>query len=283
MRQVAPFPPPESVDTADLIRRDRLVAISKSFPSRGDADRLAEIAEWGAAICALTLEPQPDSKEVLAAAASFNLAVALFDTLVDDHSPDLGGVAQKLHPDHLREFLFHPSTNRVPATACESEVVQLFDSAVRTAGRRWQDRQEHLTMLGDLLETMYSSELGTSPDPFAAKEQPVLFMGAIGSADRRCLELHRSLGRFIAAWDDWLDQDQDILARRANAFLGIPCGRGLVGYYLRALWRTIGRTRSQSSVIELLESRVDVVLSNAAMLGDPAAARTTILLTKLFR
>lgn len=282
-RQVAPVAPTEGVDTADLIPRDRLVAISEAFPSRGDASRLAEIAGWGAAICALTLEPEPDAREVLAAAASFNLAVALFDTLVDERVSDLGDVARRLHPDHLRELLCHPSTNRIPATMCDSEVVQLFDSAVRTAGRRWQDLQEHLTMMGDLLEAMYCSELGTSSDPFAAKEQPVLFLGAIGSADQRGLELHRSLGRFIAAWDDWLDQDQDILARRANVFFGIPCGRGLVGYYVRALWRTIGGTHSQSSVIELLESRLDVVLRNAAVLGDPAAARTIILLTKLFQ
>lgn len=263
----------------------RLADLSAAFPWRGDFLRLDEIANWGAAICKVSFassDVSEDTANLLTAAASFNLAVALFDSLVDEKSMQLQTVAPGLRPDCLRRVLHHPGTfSLAPVPGSGELIVRLFDDTLRTAGNYWQHNIGHLEFLGSLLEAMYNSELGSSDDPIAAKELPVLFMGAIGTAEPQALDLYVRLGRFIAAWDDWLDQDEDILKRKPNIFFGVARGRRAFAFYSRVLLRIIRGRDSFTPIIRQLTARLDSVLAAAQSSGNPALDRTVDLLKDL--
>jgi hypothetical protein len=255
--------------------------LAARYGARGDARRLTEIAAWGAEICGLTADPPGDDRAP-GAAARFNLAVALFDSLVDDRCASLPAVARVLHPDRLTGWLERPDdTMPRPVDGSGGAVAALFEQAVRDAGRCWRSHARHRTLLAGLLASMYRSELGLSADPFAAKELPVVFLGALGTADPGALAMHRRLGRFIAAWDDWLDQDEDLVARRPNLFYGDPRGLGVVSYSGRAVLRTLGSRRTVRATRDELVARLDAVLVAAEAVGEPVATRTGALLGRL--
>jgi hypothetical protein len=103
-------------------------------------------------------------------------------------------------------------------------VVRLFDVSLSGAGRRFAGRPALVRQMSRLLDTMYRSELGLSRDRFAAKNLPVVYIGALGNphGDERSERFFESFGYFIQLWDDWLDLTEDALALAPNVFLGAP-------------------------------------------------------------
>jgi hypothetical protein len=274
-------PSPLDLTQANGVEPGFLAELSHSVPGRGSAARLADIGGWGAVICDLTAVSGPDRDQLLAAASKFNIGVSLFDSMVDENSPAMTEVAAALNVGRLRGWLEDPASPN--GSFPDAPVVQLFENALTSVGRHWMASPEHIRFLGDLLELMYMSELRRSDDPFAAKELPVLFLGAIGTSDPSQLDFYRRLGLFLAAWDDWLDQGDDIITRRPNIHFGSPRGFGAVSYFGRAVWRVSTGLRSLPPVTAELERRLTSATASAESLGPPISDRAHAFLTALLR
>jgi hypothetical protein len=197
--------------------------------ARGDSERLRRILWWGTVLADL---PGTATGGVLVEAGRFNLAFALFDSIVDDAPSRVPALAKALAPDRLRLRLAGASPGVALATGvAELEpVVQLFDRALADTGARLRTEPHRVEHLGDLLEAMFRSELRLTPDPFSAKTLPVVFLGALVDASSATARLFRALAEFLWLWDDWLDLAADLRRRRPNAFLGrggsAVCARG---------------------------------------------------------
>jgi hypothetical protein len=241
---------------------------------RGDPERLRQIVWWGAALADL---PGTAIGTTRVEAGRFNLAVALFDSVVDDTPSRVPPIARALAPDRLRVRLVEPDH---PAAALTTDLreleplVRVFDAALTGAGRRLRAQPRRLEQLGDLLETMFRSELGATPDPFLAKTLPVVFIGALvdGHTSAR---LFRSLAEFLWLWDDWLDLADDLCRLRPNAFLGpassrtartTACARGAV--------RLVVGPRAHSRLADRLERALASTLNAARQVGDETYRRT---------
>ena len=256
-------------------------ALTAGLPLRGDAERLREIVWWGSALADL---PQPTSpaerNAVLGEAGRFNLAVALFDSVLDDFPRALDALVEALAPDALRRRLVAPGdADPVLQTddAALQPLVGLFDTVLAAAGTRLREQPRRVERLAELLETMLRSELGLAPDPFLAKTLPVVFIGELVDPSAETTRLFRALAEFLWLWDDWLDLSDDLRHLRPNAFLGRrrewPFGAVAIGG--RGAVRVVAGPRAHGAVASRLDDTFRHTLV-AARLADRGTYRRTL-------
>jgi hypothetical protein len=257
-----------SIRAADaLAGRFDLPGTIRYLPGWDAPWRARAVGCWGARLAGLTPSlPAAADESILIDAAAFNLAVALFDTVVDEMPRALPPLAEALRPVVLRQWLEHPESGDPPRIQLEDEtavVVHLFAYVLKSAGRRYRDDPVTLAALGDLLRRMYESETGVSSQPALAKTLPIVWIGSLtgvrsgSEADRM---FHR-LAHFIARWDDAQDLHDDWVHGRYNAYLAIsrdrwsPVGGALIGSSrLVFARRSVARIRCdlEASLLEAL-------------------------------
>ncbi|MBK6660962.1 MAG: hypothetical protein IPG43_23775 [Proteobacteria bacterium] len=223
----------------------RLEDIARHVRGRGDAVQLARIAWWGSALADLGPGTGAARLEALEIGAAFNLAVALFDTAIDEAPIPRLALVEALAPQRLAQRLKTPGDDNArlrsehAAAAC---VVHLFDRALALAAMRHAGEPQRIERLCAMLDAMYRSVLGQGDDPFVAKTGPVMFIGEVASGGdiARARPLYAALARLCQVWDDALDIAEDLTALAPNHFLGK--GRGIdvattVAYLARGLAR----------------------------------------------
>ncbi len=219
-------------------------------------------------------------------AANFNLAVALFDSVVDQAPSHRTALANALTPRQMRRRLDAPGD---PATAVHTRepvlvpVVGLFDEVLTSAGARYAGDPAGRRYLGDLLDAMYRSELGLSRDPFDAKRLPVVFIGALAGARAKSSRatLFDALADFFWLWDDWLDLTEDLARVAPNAFLGNPRWPPVLGplaYGARGVLHLGGGSWGRARLTRRVVVAIDAVLAAAGREGGAPYARTLTLL-----
>ena len=213
-------------DIPSIVSYHQTDQLAAGLPTRGDPAQLHQIAWWGSALGDIAAGQRcNDHEAIVAEAALFNLAVALFDTVVEDRRDLVSMLAEAMAPAAMRARLLAPHDERA-ALVVEHPVlhylVELFDRVLAGVGARLQTHPLRLQELGALLEMMFRSELGLERDPFAAKTLPIVFIGALGAptSETRATRLFAALARYLSLWDDWLDMADDMRHSRPNAFLG---------------------------------------------------------------
>ncbi|MCX5044819.1 hypothetical protein OG921_24340 [Aldersonia sp. NBC_00410] len=186
-------------------------------------ERVTGVARWGANIAELGIPRQSGvASQILDEAAAFNLAVAAFDTLVDERPAHLPEAAQALDPQRLRKRMngdIRCLSSQTSGTSARS-VVALFDHVLGSLAFRLADAPSDRAALAVLLERMYLSEMGIG-SPLIAKRLPTIFIGRLAntSDDRHVSRVFEALARFFAAWDDYVDLSRDWMSFHANEFL----------------------------------------------------------------
>lgn len=281
-----------SPELANFSESQQLAEIAKRFSWRGNVKRLEKIAWWGSALGDVASVRWPtDRSQILWEAASFNLGVSLFDSILEKETGKLALLARALDGVQLKVRLERPDITHKPLTCTDSSlklIVRLFDSALSGAGRRFRCWPAQIKYLSELLETMYRSELGLSQDPFAAKIMPTVFIGALGNHNQE-EQAHRffeCLGRFIQLWDDWLDLSEDSCRLAPNAFLGAP--RSVVSfdalrYSVRFLARTAGGALFHEGIATTLSDALNKSLSAVRHWDDLAYKKTLLLCRELLQ
>jgi hypothetical protein len=225
--------PPEF--EGELLDHHLLLRAARGTPERGDLPRLVQIGWWGAVVCWTTLD-EIDGGEACRAAAAFNLAIALFDSVLDRGRNRSRELVAALAPHHLERVLVDPTGEEfAPVPLDQSCVTELFHDSLSAYARRWDGDPASVADALELLTAMYRSEIGEADDPFAAKSLPSVFLGMLGTRASGRLEMQEALGRFIASWDDWMDLDEDLTSLRPNLLLGVPRGLGLGPYLTRGV------------------------------------------------
>ena len=242
--------------------------------------RAREVGLWGARLASLASHgPRAATDPILLEAAAFNLAVALFDTVVDEMPGSLPPLAAALNPGVLARCIERAESHEIERMPVPDEitvVVRLFGYVLASAGRRYRAHRAVRAELTDLLRVMYESELGISQERAAAKILPVVWIGGLAGAHKgsAASEMFHRLAQFIARWDDAQDLRDDWLRGRYNAYLTFSGGRwsplrgALVGTS-----RLVFAHRSVSNIrIDLERSLVDVLAAAEACGRRDAAA-----------
>lgn len=260
----------------------RTAALALAVPARGDAASLRRILWWGSALGDIASAVRPDDRDrIVREAALFNLGVALFDSVVDRAPQLVPPLARALAPARLEARLHASGADPVLAVdqPLLEPLVGIFDAALGSIGQRFRDEPAHLEHLRWLLERMFLSELGLSPNPFAAKTLPVTFIGALAGPSRDWTRVFDGLSRFMSVWDDWLDLAEDMRRLAPNAFLGGRRGVSLGGalYAGRSLARVAAGGRLHGGLGDRLFEPLDASLI-AARAGNEALYTRTIAL-----
>jgi hypothetical protein len=235
--------------------------------ARGTGDWLRRIVWWGTALADVAGSGDARTRTE---AGRFNLAFALFDSIVDDRAPLTPQLADALDPCRLSARLANPVSDTAALRTSVPELgplVRLFDVALADAGHRLATAPQRVARLTDLLQLMFQSELCLTPDPVPAKVLPVVFVGELVGDDCGTARLFRRLAEFCWLWDDWLDLADDLARRRPNVFLGrhsILVGAG----------RLAAAKRSQAEISSRLEDSVAATLRAAAQIGEAAVEHT---------
>lgn len=213
-------------DIQNVVPDHQADQLATGLPTRGDRAQLHQIAWWGSALGDIAAAQRCNERDaIVAEAGMFNLAVALFDTVVEDRRDWVSTLAAATAPTAMKARLLAPRDERL-ALAVEHPVlhyvVALFDRMLAGVGTRLQDHPSRLQELGALLDVMFRSELGLESDPFAAKTLPIVFIGALGEpiSETCTTRLFAALAHYLSLWDDWLDMADDMRHLRPNAFLG---------------------------------------------------------------
>jgi hypothetical protein len=208
-----------------------LPAAIHSLPGWEAPGRARDVGLWGARLAGLGSSSNATARDtILLEAAAFNLAVALFDTVVDECPEALPPLASALHPGVLEHCLETANSKPAYEAAVDDRVAlipRLFGFVLGSAGERFRHDPEGRGDLARLLLRMYESELGFSSDPAFAKTLPVLWIGRLagaseGSASGR---MFAELAAFIARWDDAQDLGEDWRNGRYNFYLCDRNGR----------------------------------------------------------
>lgn len=272
---------------------DEVPEIFASFAEPGDlldvASRGAVLGELSVATAGLGHPEQPGvaaaevRRQIQLEAAAFNLAVALFDCVVDEVPYYIDSLSTALGPVALRRRLLCPDD---PAAALAGDehlqaVIRLFDFVLVSAGLRLRHDGARLEELAALLLAMYESELELSSDRLAAKRLPIVFIGALAipSQQLKGRALFEHLSLFIQLWDDWRDLKADMLRLAPNGFLDAdPAPRFFprLVYLGRCLARIFGRAEAQRmEIVDLLGSALGQALAAAQQL-DERTYRNTV-------
>jgi hypothetical protein len=268
----------------------RLEAIATGLPWRGDADRLRTIAWWGSALADLvTAGRQADRNIILNESAAFNLAVALFDSVMECAPTQAVDLAKALTPHNTRARLFDPVRTQTKLRCRDPSsnlVASLFDSALSSAGQRLESVPADLECMAEQLAGMYRSEMGLSPDPFVAKSGPVVFIGALaGSLEAEPVRrLYQAMAQFCQLWDDWQDLEEDLRHLAPNSFLGAPRRTQSLrtfAYGMTSLKRVIGGQLMHHGIAETLVSGLRGILVAARECDRDTYTRTLALCREL--
>jgi len=274
----------------DLAAEHRFGSIAGSFRPAGGPVELRRVAWWGSALadigCAAGCLPRDE--DLLADAARFYLAVALFDDVVDEHPRLANDLAPPLHPSRLRRKLERPTAPVARLTVAVPElvpVVALFDRALEGIGRRLRSEPGWREEVAGMLEAMYLSELGLGSDRLAAKILPFTLIGHLALRPDQETQ-RRFFGRLawlLGLWDDWLDLVADGWALAPNAHLGDPSPlppRRLRGV-TRALWLTLMGAVPGHEVSRRLARALDATLEASRPLSAPARGKVEALLLQM--
>lgn len=253
--------------------------LAAMFPSRGDSQRLRQIAWFGSALgdiaCAERCERDED---VLLDAAIFHLAVALFDTAVDDQPSLLPALTASLNPTALRSVLLSDRTEKAAPLEERSGIEglqSLFVHVVRRAHGRFLGMHVKLASLDAFVQLMFDSETGDRVSRAPAKTMPITFICALASAAVFPSRLFSVLSAFLALYDDWQDLGHDVVHGRANAFVQLVDGVGWnsLSYWPRAALGLCWPRR----IAERLAHTAREVLSAAEASGPMARTKTLTL------
>lgn len=265
----------------------RLPEIACHFAWRGEAEKLAKIAWWGSALGDIASTPQAtDRLNIMWESAAFNLGVALFDSVLEKAADQTSMLLSRvLDPVHLQARMNHPSSSDKQLTCQEprlSLIVQLFDTVLSSVGGRLNSAPHRLNQLWKMLEAMYRSELGLSRDRFAAKTQPVMFIGGLANdpRDSKAYIFFKLLALFIHFWDDWMDMAEDLRNPAPNAFLTGPKSTApflALTNSLHGLFRILGGALYHESIARTLSDAIRDTLQ-AAKNWDIQAHRKTLAL-----
>ena len=240
-----------------LCHEHRLDSLMTRF---GLAGGLEECCWWGSALCDIGLSARGRSRDValLREGASFHLAFQLFDVVVDGFPRHTATLAEGLRPAALKMRVLNPNDEAYRlrcADEATAPVVALFDDAIASIGRRLHAQPKRAFRSLRMLERMYQSELRISPDPYAAKTLPVVFLGTLADSEESGRASHRlffHLARFLSLWDDWVDLEEDMLRAAPNQFLGHPDRTRTLG---RA--RYVGRCVARVAVGRVLHREIE--------------------------
>ena len=270
-----------------LSRRYNFPLISQYYPSRGDTESLLRIAWWGSAWGDVAcVENHKSSYLVLEESALFNLAIALFDTVVDEY-PDLKSeITKTINPVRIRRRLYQPD-KKCSALICDHSllycVAHIFNDMLTSIGIRLSDQPRHLERIARILESMYKSELRLSSEPFNAKKLPLVFIGLLSnvSCRRDVCHLFECIGDFIYLWDDWLDLSEDMIRFVPNAFLSstfkYPLGLSSFIYLCRSFSRILAGSLYHKQIANLLATKLEMVSDSAKRVGPNTFRKTTVL------
>jgi hypothetical protein len=274
-------------------------ALANQIGQRGaTAAHLQRIAWHGSALADLGCPPDsPERIAILEDCALFNLAVALTDSVVDDHGPAARQTALLLSPDRLRRRLAAPqdaaATLADPGNALAT-LFALWDSLLVRIGTRVSGQGGTVAEHASMLEQMHRSEFGAHANRIPAKTLPIEFIGLLvcdgagggapGSSSRRSQALlYRELGLLIGLVDDWGDLPGDIRHMRANQFIltrGLRRGHRLV-YVARCMYRLGRPGRLCDHAVNRIAGLQRRVLAAAADVSTEARARTASYLLGL--
>ncbi|RYY57402.1 MAG: hypothetical protein EOO09_02800 [Chitinophagaceae bacterium] len=233
--QLAPAGNHESLQTglghSELCRfaqQYRLHEIATAIPHRGDVEDLMVIAWFGSAIADLGCYDSGEKRDrILQEGALFNLAVALFDTVMDEMPAHRDQLKLSVNIPLIRGRLWNPLnpdtrlTSRDPAI---THIAALFDALFVSLGSRVEgnSRGRELSEIISLFSAMYNGGSNGERDPFRTKVLPVLFLGRLNYSFRNYVlmeDFYCQLGKFIQLYDDWLDMARDALQGKPNYFL----------------------------------------------------------------
>lgn len=250
------------------------------MPTRGDRRRLEQIAWFGSALAEIgCAEGGVVDRSLLIEGAAFNLAVALFDTLVDERAPGVDELTRVLAPDVLARILrgnFDVAHSRVEQI---ERIAQLFRFVVGRAGQRFAGDAPKLLVLEHQLRRMFESEISAGVSRADAKTLPIEFVGELCSRSAAPSRLFESLGSFLALYDDWQDLGDDVAHGRANSFVRPFDRDGASFAYAASAALTL---TAPSRVTSRLVAAERAVLDAAAHAGDITNAKTRRLLSWLF-
>ncbi|TIS80344.1 MAG: hypothetical protein E5W94_01465 [Mesorhizobium sp.] len=271
---VAPGPTDVSAETracAVLEARFGLPTAASKLPGWDGPQRAPLVARWGARLAGLG-SATPTDQAVLVEGAAFNLAVALFDTVVDETPERIAPLAAALHPDRLRACLVAGSPDTLDVTDVDADahlVVRLFASVLASAGRRFAADHDGIAELAELLRRMYESELGQAPLASLAKTLPIVWIGRLAGAGSGTAlgAMYDALADFIARWDDAQDLADDWRRGRFNHYLSPP------GTFAGAC-RYAAPAASARHINEDLERALVATLAAAEQCGRSRAARS---------
>lgn len=291
----SPLVPPGALglgpsELQELSEQHRLADLARAFPSRGDEPRLREIAWFGSAFGDIVCSAEsPERAFVLREAAVFNLAVALFDTVVDNHPIEQASViASALAPPALHRRLKDPSGPEAALRCADPalhRIVRLFDFVLASAGARWAGAPEQIARAWSALTAMYASEMGVCSDRMPAKTMPVSFIGILGDRERgsAMATLFERFGRLVSLLDDWHDLGSDIQGCRANSFVLAQEARGrhALPYAWSALYRLLGAEISHEGIAQTLCDSLVEAMRAAEAAGSEPSRKTRALLHHL--
>jgi hypothetical protein len=253
--------------------------LSRLVPSRGNRDRLLEIAWFGSAVADVAASSEdPFGEQVLRDGALFNVAISLVDSVLDDASdPRSRALTHFLAPMHLRRRLIGEP---IASSDDVRPIVRLFDDALGSIGQRWRHRVAVIDDADFLLSRMYKSEMVPTASRLDAKRLPFAFVGLVSDGTQRLevLEVSERLGAFVALLDDWQDLGDDLIAGRANVFLD---DRDLSLATLRPRIAGSARRRSLAEVATRLRTALDDTLVAADRAGSRVALKTRSFLGQL--
>jgi hypothetical protein len=274
-----------------LLASYEVQTIVRFVPWRGDAGRLGRVAWWGSALgdVATTVRSAHRS-DIMREAALFNLAVALFDSIVDEASALSGQLAEALHPRKLERRLHCPADDAAKLSSQNATlrpIVGLFDSVMSSIGTRCQQQNVELHALQRMLERMFYSELGSGDDSYLAKRLPISFIGALVE-EPSAGTLHYlfdEMADFFAKWDDWLDMAEDLTRLRGNCFLGMTRSWGLnrAGYAAQALARVAGGSACHRAVARTLAASMTAAISQSQGVSELCYKRVVALFAELIQ
>lgn len=206
-----------------LAKQFQFARIQHLCPSRGSEEILKRIAWYGSALSDInTEEGLEHSNRVLTEGALFNVAVALFDTIIDDMPAKKQRLMQSINLPCIEKRLHYPQNETFALKNEEDELIdliaKLFDAVFRSIGTRLLGDKDKIDRLFSVIAAMYNSEIGKSHDPFKAKYLPIQFIGQL-NGKYQSHEFYKQLANFIFLYDDWIDMPEDYLNFKPNFFL----------------------------------------------------------------
>jgi hypothetical protein len=273
-----------ATDLDELAAQLDFERLARCFPTRGNRERITQIAAFGSQLADIALPDDTATHtrhEILVDGALFNVAVACFDTIVDEHRVLLPAARGALAPQYLRDAIVHGRALERTGSHAIDLLIGLFDVVLRSAWRRIAEARLRANV-ATLLESMYESELGLGKDALAAKTLPTIFIGEVSCADGspRVRDLFARLAHFLALLDDWQDIAMDLIGGRPNVFLGGRAGLRPARLAWSA-YRLLGGRASHRALAREIEASLDHVLGAARHGGHATVSKTVSFLRDL--